>query len=271
MVKNFLLFCIVFLLVSAVSFSRDEFSANRFIIGIEADYHNWNSRLSEYEINGNPESDENLDFYNENYDFLFSYYSNSLMAGYDIQDNFQMFVMGGLATIRQETNDLSDDEKVPHDLFLTNDPGYKLTLELVYTYKVGSKLSIVAIPEFTYLAFKDMKVVENTEQSIHNDYDIELGLIDWKVGVYAKYDMKRIRPFIGVLYQDYLKNVNFDGYTVDSFNNKNFVERRMKYNQNLVLAGSVGFRVMLDPDKFFTIRSNVGDGYSVYGSVMFKL
>jgi opacity protein-like surface antigen len=269
--KKILLTTLIFLLTASAGFSQEKNIYDGFIIGMEADYHDWNSNLNDYKINGVAVSGSEIDNYNNNYDFIFNFYSYNLMLGYDIFDDFQVFGMVGLATIRQETNDLNSNEGAPHDLFLTNDPGVKLSLEFVYTYSLTEKLSISAIPEFSYIKFYNMKLAENSNPTVHSDYSIHLGLIDWKAGLYANYDLGWIMPFVGAVYQDFIKSVEFDGHTVDSFNNKAFVERELKFNQDLVFAGSAGFKIKIDPYKYFTIKANVGNGFSVIGSVMFKL
>ncbi len=269
--KILTLLIVLITLTLANVYSQEDRTAKRFIIGIEADYHNWNSSLNEYKIDGEEVPTEDIDFYNDNYDFIFSYYSYNLMVGYDILENLQVFGMAGLATIRQETNDLSSDEESPHNLFLTNDPGVKFSVEVLYTYELTEKISMVFEPEFSYLMFDDMKLVENAEPNVHTDNKINLGLMEWRAGLYAKYDLGWIKPFLGVVYQDFIKNVEFGGQTVDSFNNSVYSERELTFNQDMIFAASAGFRVVIDPYKFLTVRANVGEGYSIFGSVMFKL
>lgn len=269
--KKFLLTTFIFLLTATAAFSQDEDMSKRFIVGIEADYHNWNTSLSDYKIDGNAESDEDIDFYNDNYEFMLNYFSYSVMLGYDIMDNFQVFLMPGLASIRQETNNLNSDAGEPHNLFLTNDPGLKISLEFVYSYALSEKFYLFAIPEIAYISFDNMKFVDDSETEPTFNNEISVDLLDIKAGIYAEYDMGWIFPFAGALYQEYLKSMDFNSTTVDSFGNSVYVERELAFNQDMVFAGSLGFRVKITPDKYFTIRANIGNGFSLIGSAMFKI
>jgi hypothetical protein len=177
----------------------------------------------------------------------------------------------GLATLRQETNDLRLDQNTPHNLFLTNDPGLEASLIIHYEYPVFEKMFIVFLPEVSYLSFENMKIVENYEQTVHSDYDINLGIIDWKAKVYLSYHFGWVETFGGFVYQDFMKNIAFNGTTTDSFNNQTYVERDMVFGQNLIFAGALGFRFIVDENKYLTIRSIFSEGYAIYGSVMFNL
>jgi len=262
---------IAFIIASASSFllAQEESSNEKFYFGIQADYLKWDAVLTSYSINGESIPAEFVDLFNQQYSFLANSHSYNIVFGYDILKNLCVLGRFGLNSIEHESeNDEIGEES--NNSIISNNPGFSGGMKIQYSFPIKNNLIIRLEPSVLYKMTRDPHIVNDFESFTFQD-NSSMDLLSWKMGTTLSYILKEFEVFAGAAYFDFHKKLDYTQISTDSFDNYVVEDKVLTFNSKSKVYGIAGFSINLGNDKFFSLRANIGSGFLVCGTLMFKV
>jgi hypothetical protein len=261
-IKGRFFYIVIMILINYPLCSQDYF-VNNFSLGIEVDYQNWKTKLNNYKIDVDKASDYDIGLLNNNYNLSYKYQSYNFMIGYKLFDELSVNAIIGLAIIANEMDDIRTDVGKPEQILLTNNPGIETGLMFNYHLPVTEKIGIVFEPQFKYIQANDLHLIYNGYEGFFKDFNINESILNWKFVVYSYYKIDWYSPFLGITYHDLINKISSTGINIDFFNNKEYFDREMKFNQKTPFAITAGFNFLIKNEHMIQIRADFFNGYSV--------
>ena len=125
------------------------------------------------------------------------------------------------------------------------------------------KISAKIAGELKYTKFSDVQYTDpNSNSEKIYDTDIEQSFLRYSFPLIIQYDMKFIKPGIGIIYYNYLQSIKYHGSFTDDFSEVILLQRDYKFKHNTQIGAIVNVEIFINEGSSIILNGLISDAYA---------